>query len=177
MSLQFVSQPAISSGPLYREWNIELQDCKTVNAGSLRLVHLNDTYISLDKRYPCQTHRYQETRRQKTSQIFPELKTHNAYLHDGCEDPRLLMKPSLLSMRQVHQAMPVGLHNFPMKQPGNCDGNATRNDERQLFGDLGGQTGIAYVTSGGEIDAYDSYRNIPETGAYGGQVHDLSLVL
>ncbi|QGI83890.1 hypothetical protein CEK26_010611 [Fusarium fujikuroi] len=39
-------------------------------------------------------------------------------------------------------------------------------DERQLFGDLGGQTGIAYVTSGGEIDSYDAYRNIQETGAY-----------
>ncbi|SCV54027.1 uncharacterized protein FFB14_13431 [Fusarium fujikuroi] len=74
----------------------------------------------------------------------------------------------------VHQATLVGLHNFPMKQPGNCDGNATRTDERQLFRDLGGQTGIAYITSGGEIDAY---RNIQETGAYAGQVHDVSLVL
>ncbi|VZI09913.1 unnamed protein product [Fusarium fujikuroi] len=68
----------------------------------------------------------QEIRRHKTSQISPELKTRNAYLYDGCEDPRLLIKPSLLSMSQVHQAMPVGLHNFPMKQPGNCDGNAAR---------------------------------------------------
>ncbi|KLO87957.1 uncharacterized protein LW93_5123 [Fusarium fujikuroi] len=93
-------------------------------------------------------HSDQETRRQKTSQIFPELKTRNACLHDGCEDPKLLIKPSLLSMSQVHQAMLVGLHDFPMEQPGNCDGNATRTDERQLFGDLGGQTGIAYVTSG-----------------------------
>ncbi|KAG4259207.1 hypothetical protein FPRO03_13141 [Fusarium proliferatum] len=114
-------------------------------------------------RRPDAPYSAEETRRQKTSQIFPELKTRNACLHDSCEDPRLLMKPSLLNMSQIHQAMPVGLHNFPMKQPDNCDGDATRTDERQLFGDLGGQTGIAYVTSGGEIDAY---RNIQETGAY-----------
>ncbi|CZR40740.1 uncharacterized protein FPRO_10328 [Fusarium proliferatum ET1] len=44
--------------------------------------------------------------------------------------------------------------------------------ERQLFRDLGDQTGIVSVTSGGEIDAY---RNIQETGAYAGQVHDVSL--
>ncbi|QGI66652.1 hypothetical protein CEK27_010623 [Fusarium fujikuroi] len=41
--------------------------------------------------------------------------------------------------------------------------------ERQLFRDLGDQTGIVSVTSSGEIDSYDSYRNIPETGAYGVQ--------
>ncbi|SCN96773.1 uncharacterized protein FFE2_08594 [Fusarium fujikuroi] len=125
-------------------------------------------------RRPDAPYSAEETRRQKTSQIFPELETRNAWLLDGCEDPRLHMKPSLLSMSQIHQAMQVGLHNFPIKQPGNCDGNATRTDERQLFGDLGGQTGIAYVTSGGEIDAYG---NIQETGAYAGQVHDVSLVL
>ncbi|KAF5623661.1 hypothetical protein F25303_11765 [Fusarium sp. NRRL 25303] len=92
----------------------------------------------LDARYSDQ-----ETRRQKTSQIFPELKTRKACLHDGCEDPRLLLKPSLLSMSQIHQAMLVGLHNFPIKQSGNCDGNAMRlkadmHNERQLFRDLGG---------------------------------------
>lgn len=51
---------------------------------------------------------------------------------------------------------------------------ADMSGERQLFCDLGDQTGIVSVTSGGEID---SYRNISETGAYAGQVHDLALVL